>query len=27
VVDVYRDHDRNPYDGIGEILAVARRPE
>jgi hypothetical protein len=27
VVDVYRDYDRNPYAGTGEILAVARRPE
>jgi hypothetical protein len=27
VVDVFRDYDRNPYDGTGEILAVARRPE
>jgi SAM-dependent methyltransferase len=26
-VDVYRDYARNPYDGSGEILAVARRPE
>jgi SAM-dependent methyltransferase len=27
VVDVYRDYDRSPYDGTGEILTVARRPE
>jgi cyclopropane fatty-acyl-phospholipid synthase-like methyltransferase len=27
VVDVFRDYGRNPYDGTGEILAVARRPE
>lgn len=27
VVDVYGDYDRQPYDGAGEILAVARRPE
>jgi SAM-dependent methyltransferase len=27
VVDVFRDYDRNPHDGTGEILAVARRPE
>jgi len=26
VVDVYGDYERNPYDGTGEILAVARRP-
>jgi len=26
VVDIYRDYDRNPYDGTGEILAIARRP-
>ena len=26
VVDVYRDYDRHPYDGTGEIIAVARRP-
>jgi hypothetical protein len=25
-VDVYRDYDKNPYDGTGEIIAVARRP-
>jgi hypothetical protein len=22
----YRDYDRNPYDGTGEIIAVSRRP-
>jgi SAM-dependent methyltransferase len=27
VVDVYRDYDKNPYDGTGEIIALARRPE
>jgi SAM-dependent methyltransferase len=27
VVDVYRDYDRTPYDGTGEIIALARRPE
>lgn len=27
VVNVYRDYDRNPFDGTGEIIAVARRPE
>jgi SAM-dependent methyltransferase len=26
VVDVYRDYDKNSYDGTGEIIAVARRP-
>jgi SAM-dependent methyltransferase len=26
IVDVYRDYDMNPYDGTGEIIAVARRP-
>jgi SAM-dependent methyltransferase len=26
-VDVFRDYDRNPFDGTGEIIAVARRPE
>jgi SAM-dependent methyltransferase len=26
LVDLYRDYDRNPYDGTGEIVAVARRP-
>ena len=26
VVDVHGDYDRRPYDGTGEILAVARRP-
>jgi SAM-dependent methyltransferase len=25
MVDVYRDYDKNPYDGTGEIIAVARR--
>lgn len=25
-VAFYRDYDRNPYDGTGEIIAVARRP-
>ena len=25
VVEVYRDYDRSPYDGTGEILTVARR--
>ena len=27
VVDVYRDYDRQPYDGTGEIITVARRPK
>jgi SAM-dependent methyltransferase len=27
LVDVFRDYDRNPFDGTGEIIAVARRPE
>jgi SAM-dependent methyltransferase len=27
LVDVFRDYDRNPYDGTGEIITVARRPE
>jgi hypothetical protein len=27
VVNVYRDYERTPYDGTGEILAVARRPK
>ncbi len=26
VVGVYRDYDRHPYDGTGEIIAMARRP-
>jgi hypothetical protein len=26
MVDVYRDYERNPFDGTGEILAVAHRP-
>jgi len=26
VIDVFRDYDRQPYDGTGEIIAVARRP-
>ncbi len=26
VVDIFRDYDKNPYDGTGEIIAVARRP-
>ena len=26
-VDVFRDYDRNPFDGTGELIAVARRPE
>jgi SAM-dependent methyltransferase len=26
VVDVFRDYDRNPYDGTGEIITVARKP-
>ena len=26
MIDVYRDYDKNPYDGTGEIIAVARRP-
>ena len=26
MVDVFRDYDRTPYDGTGEIIAVARRP-
>ena len=26
VIDVFRDYDRHPYDGTGEIIAVARRP-
>ena len=26
LVDVYRDYERNPFDGTGEIIAVARRP-
>jgi SAM-dependent methyltransferase len=25
VVDVFRDYDRNPFDGTGEIISVARR--
>ena len=27
LVDVFRDYDRNPFDGTGEIISVARRPE
>jgi len=27
LVDVFRDYDRRPYDGTGEIIAVARRPQ
>jgi SAM-dependent methyltransferase len=26
LLDVYRDYDRTPFDGSGEIIAVARRP-
>jgi hypothetical protein len=26
MVDLYRDYDKNPYDGTGEIIALARRP-
>ena len=26
IADVYRDYDRNPYDGSGEMIFVARRP-
>ena len=26
LVDLFRDYDKNPYDGTGEIIAVARRP-
>lgn len=26
VVDIFRDFDRNPYDGTGEMIMVARRP-
>jgi ubiquinone/menaquinone biosynthesis C-methylase UbiE len=26
IVDVFRDFDRAPYDGTGEMIAVARRP-
>jgi SAM-dependent methyltransferase len=26
LADVFRDDDRTPYDGTGEIIAVARRP-
>ena len=27
LLNLYRDYDKNPYDGTGEIIAVARRPE
>jgi ubiquinone/menaquinone biosynthesis C-methylase UbiE len=27
VIDIYRDYERNPYDGTGEIITVSRRPE
>jgi hypothetical protein len=27
LVDVFRDYERTPFDGTGEIIAVARRPE
>lgn len=27
MVDLFRDYDKNPYDGTGEIIAVARRPQ
>jgi SAM-dependent methyltransferase len=27
IVDIYRDHEGNPFDGTGEIIAVTRRPE
>ena len=27
LVDVFRDYDRRPFDGSGEIISVARRPE
>ncbi len=26
LIDIFRDYDRNPYDGTGEIITVARRP-
>jgi len=26
MVEVYRDYSKNPYDGTGELIAVARRP-
>jgi len=26
LVDIFRDYEMNPYDGTGEIIAVARRP-
>jgi len=26
LVDIFRDYEKNPYDGTGEIIAVARRP-
>ncbi|MCC7354107.1 MAG: class I SAM-dependent methyltransferase [Anaerolineae bacterium] len=26
VIDIFRDYAKNPYDGTGEIIAVARRP-
>jgi len=27
IVDIFRDYDKHPYDGTGEIIAVARRPQ
>jgi SAM-dependent methyltransferase len=27
MVDLFRDYDKNPYDGTGEIIAVTRRPQ
>jgi SAM-dependent methyltransferase len=26
LIDIFRDYEKNPYDGTGEIIAVARRP-
>lgn len=27
VVNIFRDYDRNPYDGTGEMIVIARRPQ
>ena len=27
VVDVFRDYDRNKFDGTGEIIMIGRKPE
>ena len=27
IVDIFRDYEKNSYDGTGEIIAVTRRPD